>query len=460
MEQRASWTSKIGFILAAAGSAVGLGNIWKFPRLTFANGGGAFLIIYLVVVLTFGVGAMLAEFAVGRHTQKNPAAATAQIGGKKAWAIPGYLGILAGFIILAYLAQISGWVMKYVVAYATGAKAVYADPNGYFMTDVLGQGTSFPWQGAVIFPLIYLVICAFVVAKGVDKGIEKLNKYMMPALFLLLVALAIYSLTRPGAGTGLKFLFKPDWDSVNGKTVLVAMGQAFYSLSVGEGALCVYASYLGKKENLLSSAASVAGMDFLAALLASVAIIPMAVGGGVDITAGGNAGFAFISLASVFQSMPMGTVVGFVFFVALLFAAMTGAVSVIEAVVALVCERWHVNRTKATVIICVAAFVVGIFYTATQACWDIKGIWFSVDGIIRPNLCDLMEYVTDQFMLPVGAVLFCVLVTWKWGAKNFENELTSDGLYPSKLIPIYTFVIKYIVPVGVVLITASGFGLF
>lgn len=459
MEKRASWTSKIGFILAAAGSAVGLGNIWKFPRLAYSNGGGGFLVVYLIIVFTFGVGAMLAEFAIGRHTQKNPVDATRQVGGSRFWSLPGYLGVITGFIILSYLVQISGWVLKYVVAYATGAEAVYADPNRYFMVDVLGQGTSFPWQGAVIFPLIYLVICAFVVSKGVDKGIEKLNKYMMPALFLLVIVLAIYSVSRPGSIEGLKFLFKPNWNDIGGETVMAAMGQAFLSLSVGEGALCVYASYLDKKENLVSSAMTVASMDFFVAVTAGIALIPMAVTNGISVTEGGNAGFAFVSLAKAFEAMPGGTFIGFLFFVALLFAAMTGAVSVIEATVAFICEKWKVGRTKATIGISVTAFIVGVFYTATQACWDIKGIWLTPDGVTYPNLCDFMEYLTDRLLLPIAVVLICILAVWKWGKGKLEAELSSEGLYQSKLVPIYRFIIKFIVPTGVVLIFLRGFGI-
>src|SRR5665648_955909 len=248
MEKRGAWATNIGFVLAAAGSAVGLGNIWKFPRLAFGNGGGAFIIVYLIIVFTLGVTVMLTEFVVGRNAQKNCVGAVRAI--DKRWTFIGGMGILTGFIILSYYSHVGGWVLKYVVAYLTGGTSVYADPTNFFLVDILGMGTSFPIQGALIYPFLFIGITAFVVIKGVAGGIEKLNKFMIPALFVLLILLCIRGITISGGAEGLKYLLCPDFSKVTGATVLAAMGQAFFSLSLGMGVMATYGSYLSKEENL------------------------------------------------------------------------------------------------------------------------------------------------------------------------------------------------------------------
>ena len=457
MEKRGSWASNIGFIMAAAGSAVGLGNIWKFPRLAFGNGGGAFILIYLVIVFTLGVTVMLTEFVVGRNAQKNCVGAVRVI--DKRWSFIGGMGILTGFIILSYYSHVGGWVLKYCVAYLTGGSAVFADPTNFFLVDILGMGTSFPIQGALIYPFIFIAITAFIVIKGVSGGIEKLNKVMMPALFVILLILCVRGVTTPGGGEGLKFLLYPDFSKVTGATILAAMGQAFFSLSLGMGVMATYGSYLSKEENLVKNTFLVCTLDTLVALFAGFAMIPIAFAAGIEIVEGGNAGFAFISLASAFEAMPFGTVFGALFYILLLFAAITSAISILEGTVAYVTEELHIGRTKAAIGLSAIMFSIGILYTISQANMNLKGIWFDANGVSYPILGDMMEFMTDKLLMPLGALLFCVLVGWIWGVDKASEEASSQGKYDFKLKIAYKVMVKFVAPIAILLIMLSGFGI-
>lgn len=457
MEKRGQWATNIGFILAAAGSAVGLGNIWKFPRLAFGNGGGAFILIYLIIVFTLGVTVMLTEFVVGRNAQKNCVGAVRAI--DKRWSFIGGMGILTGFIILSYYSHVGGWVLKYCVAYLTGGAGVFADPENFFLVDILGMGTSFPIEGALIYPFLFIGITAYVVIKGVSGGIEKLNKFMMPALFVILFILCIKGVTTPGGGEGLKFLLYPDFSKVTGATILAAMGQAFFSLSLGMGVMATYGSYLSKEENLVKNTFLVCSLDTLVALLAGFAMIPIAFAAGIDIVEGGNAGFAFISLAGAFEDMPFGTAFGALFYILLLFAALTSAISILEGTVAYVTEELKIGRTKAAIGLSAIMFSIGILYTLSQANMNLKGIWFDADGVSYPILGDMMEFMTDKLLMPLGALLFCVLVGWVWGVDKASDEVTSNNKYTFKLRGFYTVMVKFIAPIAILLIMLSGFGI-
>jgi len=457
MEKRGAWATNIGFILAAAGSAVGLGNIWKFPRLAFGNGGGAFIIVYLIIVFSLGVTVMLTEFVVGRNAQKNCVGAVRAI--DKRWTFIGGMGILTGFIILSYYSHVGGWVLKYVVAYLTGGTSVYADPTNFFLVDILGMGTSFPIQGALIYPFLFIGITAFVVIKGVAGGIEKLNKFMMPALFVLLILLCIRGITISGGAEGLKYLLYPDFSKVTGATVLAAMGQAFFSLSLGMGVMATYGSYLSKEENLVKNTFLICGLDTGVALLAGFAMIPIAFAAGIDIVDGGNAGFAFISLAGAFQEMPFGTAFGALFYILLLFAALTSAISILEGTVAYVTEELKIGRTKAAIGLSAIMFSIGILYTLSQANMNLKGIWFDASGVTYPVLGDMMEFMTDKLLMPLGSLLFCILVGWVWGIDKASDEASSQGKYSFKLKGAYMIMVKFIAPIAILLIMLSGFGI-
>lgn len=457
MEKRGQWATNIGFILAAAGSAVGLGNIWKFPRLAYGNGGSAFILIYFAIVFLIGATVMLTEFTVGRNAQKNAVGSLRAI--DKKWTFIGGMGILTGFIILSYYSHVGGWVLKYCVAYITGAGDVYSDPTNFFLQDILGAGGTFPLEGAIIYPFIFIALTAFVVIKGVSNGIEKLNKVLMPMLFVLLILLFIRGITIEGASEGLKYLLYPDFSKVDANVVLAALGQAFFSLSLGMGVMCTYGSYLSKEENLVKNTFLICSLDTAVALLAGFAMIPIAFSAGIAITEGGNAGFAFISLASAFESMPLGTAFGALFYILLLFAAITSAISILEGTVAYVTEELNIGRTVAAAGLAVIMFGIGILYTLSQAYANLKGIWFDANGVSYPILGDFMEFMTDKLLMPLGALLFCILVGWIWGVDKAADEISSHGRYPFKLKAAYTIMVKFVAPIAIILIMLSGFGI-
>ena len=457
MEKRGQWATNIGFILAAAGSAVGLGNIWKFPRLAYGNGGSAFILIYFAIVFLIGATVMLTEFTVGRNAQKNAVGSLRAI--DKKWTFIGGMGILTGFIILSYYSHVGGWVLKYCVAYITGAGDVYSDPTNFFLQDILGAGGTFPLEGAIIYPFIFIALTAFVVIKGVSNGIEKLNKVLMPMLFVLLILLFIRGITIEGASEGLKYLLYPDFSKVDANVVLAALGQAFFSLSLGMGVMCTYGSYLSKEENLVKNTFLICSLDTAVALLAGFAMIPIAFSAGIAITEGGSAGFAFISLASAFEAMPLGTAFGALFYILLLFAAITSAISILEGTVAYVTEELNIGRTVAAAGLAVIMFGIGILYTLSQAYANLKGIWFDANGVSYPILGDFMEFMTDKLLMPLGALLFCILVGWIWGVDKAADEISSHGRYPFKLKAAYTIMVKFVAPIAIILIMLGGFGI-
>ena len=460
---RAQWATNMGFILAAAGSAVGLGNIWKFPGKAYEGGGAAFLIIYLAIVAIVGTTVMLAEFAIGRHTKKDTIGAYAQLRPKwKGW---GILGVVTAFIILSYYFHVGGWVMYYIFSYLFKSTQVFADPTGHFY-NMLGlfrdaggdfTVTAFPWMGAVVFPLLFVAITVFIIIRGVEKGIEKFNKIGMPALFVLLIILMIRAITLPGAGEGVKYMLTPDFSKVSGETFLIALGQAFFSLSLGMSIMITYGSYLKKDENLAKNTALVCGFDTLIAFLAAFMIIPAVFATGV--TPGKGGGFAFVSLATVFQNMPAGAFFGVLFYLLLWFAAITSAMSLLEGQVAAVSEQKNMSRTKTTILLGAAMFIVGIFYTISQASVNLKGVWFDLTNKISyPALADFMENVTDRLLIPINALTACLLAGWAWGAKNGVEEVRQGNKYPFSLGGAWSVSVKIIAPVAIIIIII--FGLF
>ncbi|MCL2067902.1 MAG: sodium-dependent transporter [Treponema sp.] len=456
---RAQWASNLGFILAAAGSAVGLGNIWKFPGKAYEGGGAAFLIIYLAIVAVIGTTVMLAEFVIGRHTQKDTIGSYAQL--KPKWKGLGILGVVTAFIILAYYFQVGGWVMYYIYSYLFKSGEVLANPLHYFYNmlgyDAVGGTTFFPVAGAIVFPFIFIALNVIIVIGGVQKGIEKFNKIGMPALFVLLVILMVRSMTLPGAGAGITYMLTPDFSKVTGETFLVALGQAFFSLSLGMSIMITYGSYLKKEENLAKNTALVCGMDTLIAFLAAFMIIPavFATLGAEGVGKGG--GFAFVALAGVFQAMPGGVFFGVLFYLLLWFAAMTSAMSLLEGQVAALTEQKNMDRKKATIILAGTMFLVGIFYTISQAAFNIKGVWFDfTNGVTQPVMGDFMEFLTDRLLIPINALTACLLAGWIWGAKNGVAEIEQGGKFPFKLGGAWSASVKFIAPIAIAIIILAG----
>lgn len=448
-ENRVEFGSKLGFILSAAGSAVGLGNIWKFPGKAYNCGGGAFLIVYILMVALIGTTVMMAEFTIGRKTHKNAIGAFREI--NKKWSFAGGLGVLTGFIILCYYCQVGGWTMKYIFAYITDAASVYADPMAYFLNNLLGADGTFPMQGAIIFPLIFLLMTAFIIKHG-TAGIEKMSKILMPLLFVLLIGLMIRSCTLPGADAGVKYMLHVDFSTIDGIAILTALGQAFFSLSLGMGVMVTYASYLSSEDNLVSNTAIVCVLDTCVALFAGFMIIPAVFATGIDPGMGG--GFAFATLAGVFKAIPGGTLFGLLFYFLLFFAAVTSSTSILEGTVAFLVEEKGFKRNNALVGCSVIIFIVGVFYTLSQAYMNLKGIWISGAGIEYPTFGDFLEFLTDRLLLPLGAFFSVLFVGWIWGPDNAIQEATSYGKYKFSLAPVWKFLVKFVAPIAIIAIIA------
>jgi len=447
-QRRGQWASNVGFVLAAAGSAVGLGNIWKFPGKTGAYGGGAFLLTYILIVAFIGFPVMLAELSIGRATQKNVVGAFRQLNRK--WSFAGGIGILTLFVILSYYCVVGGWVMKYVFAYAMGpgfgsGGVSYQD---YFMNFITRPAEPLIWG------LIFLVLCIYVVVMGVSEGIERVSKVLMPALFLLLITCAIRAVTLPGASEGISYMLTIKPGSFNRDTLVGALGQAFFSLSVGMGIMVTYGSYVPKQDNMVKSAAWICVLDTLVAVLAAFAIIPV-----VFVTLGADGlgmggGFAFIALPEVFDALPGGRFFGFAFFVLLFLAALTSAISVLEGCVAYISEEWRVSRLKATILLSIPMAVFSVGYSLSQL--ESRGInlpWFDFSsGICMLPMNAVMEKFTDNLMIPVGALCYCLFVGWVWGNGKASREISSDGRYPFRMRKIWEFIIRFVAPAVIVVI--------
>ncbi|NYT13621.1 MAG: sodium-dependent transporter [Candidatus Methanofastidiosa archaeon] len=434
--ERETWGSKTGFWLAAAGSAIGLGNIWRFPYLTGANGGAAFVLIYLLIVFTIGVSVMLAEFVIGRSTKLNPVGAFQKLKGG-AWPIVGWLGVASGFIILSFYSVIGGWTIKYVISSFTGLINPSTDATSYFL-GFIGNGPQ-----TVLFHAIFMAITIYVVYRGVGKGIEDWCKILMPALFLILLLLIVRAVTLPGAGAGISFYLNPDFSKITSKTLLAALGQAFFSLSLGMGAMITYGSYLGsKKASLPQSAATVTLLDTLVAILAGFVIFPAVFAFGVE--PGAGPGLTFITLPKVFALMPAGTVWSGLFFVLLLVAAITSAISLLEVVVAYMIDNVKWARHKAALVIGGAIFLLGIPSALSQGAVPIN-----IAGL--PFL-DAMSLLSD-IMLPLGGMLIALFVGWLI-VDVAKKETTSEGAF--KLEPVWIWILRVVAPIVIFIILVNA----
>lgn len=446
--KRSQWASRFGFVLAAAGSAVGLGNIWKFPGKVGLYGGGAFLLCYVLIVVLIGFPVMLAELSIGRRTQKNMVGAFRSLNRK--WTFAGGIGLITLFVIMSYYSVVGGWVLKYIWVYLTGADFGTGESRfqDYFSGFISEPVVPLLW-GAV-----FLVLSILVVVKGVSAGIERVSKVLMPCLFLILVAVVIRAVTLPGALEGVKFMLRIEPESFNGDTLVGALGQAFFSLSVGMGILVTYGSYVPKEENLVKSAAWICTLDTLVAFLAAFAIIPV-----VYITLGSEGlgmggGFAFMALPSVFDGLPGGRFLGLGFFVLLFLAALTSAISILESCVAFLIEEFHLTRLKAAVGLAVPMAFLSAGYSLSQS--EARGInlpWFDFsNGFQMLPMNAVMEKFTDNLMIPLGALAFCIFTGWVWGTKHAQQEISADGAQPFRLARPWGFVIRFLAPLVILVI--------
>jgi len=446
-QKRDSFTSKFGVVAAAAGSAIGLGNIWRFPYVVGENGGGAFLFIYLLFILGIGIPVMMSEFTIGRRSQRNPFGAFKKLAPGKPWFLIGLMGVVAAFMILSFYAAVAGWTLEYLIQSVSNAF------EGKSSEELTGMFNSF--RGGSIRPvlwmLIFMFLTAWIIISGVQKGIEKYTKVLMPILLILIIILDIRALTLPGGGKGLSFLFEPDFSKISGKTVLEALGQAFFSLSIGMGTLITYGSYIRKNENLASTAFSVSLADTFIAILAGIAIFPAVFAFGIDPAS--EEGLVFITIPKIFDQMPGGYVFSLMFFILLSVAALTSTISVLEVVVAYFVEELKMVRKKATVLAAVSISFLGIF-AATS--WG----WTSDLTLFGLNIFQIMNFTTANILLPVGGFFIVIFVGWSLKAKNAGDELTNSGTFKARYLPVFMFIVKFIAPIAIAMVFLYKLGIF
>lgn len=441
MEKRGNFSNKIGFVLAAAGSAVGLGNIWRFPYLAAKYGGGTFLLVYLILAVTFGFSLMIAEIAIGRKTGLSAIGAFKAL--DKRFGAVGYLAAIIPIIIFPYYSVIGGWVIKYLVTFCSGGEMAAANDN-YFGT--FAAGTAEP----LIYFFIFIAFTALVVWFGVEKGIEKVSKVMMPILVVLTIFIAIYGLTIDGAKDGLIYYIKPRLSDFTFKTVIAAMGQLFYSMSLAMGIMITYGSYMKKENNLESSVRQIEIFDTAIAFLAGLTIIPavFAFSGGDKAALGKGPSLMFVTLPKVFDSMPFGSVIGTVFFVLVLFAALTSAISLMETIVSIFSDKLGWSRHKATLIVFICAVAIGVL-----PCLGFGVLDFIHIGAM--TILDIMDFVSNSILMPICALFTCILIGFVVKPKAVIDEATRNG-EKFKSRNLFVVVIKWVSPICLVLILISS----
>lgn len=449
MKARGSFASKLGIILATAGSAVGLGNVWRFPFMAGHNGGAAFIVLYFGCILLVGIPGMVSEFIIGRHSQANAARAYYEIsGGQRRWRLVGYLGILTSTIILGFYAVVAGWCLQYLFASLTGHLSGDAD----YVLHYFQSFSSHPWK-PVLWAVAFILITHLVIVRGVQNGIERASKLLMPLLLVLLVLIVIASCSLPGAMAGVEFLLKPDFSKVSGRVLLEALGQAFFSLSLGTACLCTYASYFSRDTNLLKSAGQIALIDTFIAILSGLMIFPAAFSVGVEPDAGPS--LIFITLPNVFQQafghLPLlGYVIGILFYALLVFAALTSTISMHEISTAFFAEELNLHRKKAAWIETLVCILLAIGCSLSVGAVDSLTLF-------GQSLMDFFDMLTAQIMLPLGAFLTSLFIGWVVDQRLVHDELTSQSTVAEGLFRAYQFSVRYIVPLCILLIFLHQF---
>ena len=444
---RNQFASKFGTMAAIAGSAVGLGNIWKFPYVAGQNGGAAFLIIYIVISLLISVPVMLSEFVIGRRGQGNTYRSFINSSGKKGWGTVGAVEIFAGVVILAFYCVVAGWSLEYIMVSITHN---FSEMSATEMTSMFGDFVN-SWR-PVLWTIVFLALNCVVLAFGVSKGIERCSKFMIPALFLILLFLAIVSFSLEGWKAGALFLLKPNWSAVTGQTIIMALGQSFFSLSLGMSAMITYGSYIQKDQSLVSVSGIVTGATVLMAVLAGLAIFPSTFTYGVEVTSGPN--LVFVTLPPLFARMPAGNIVSVLFFVLLLFAAITSSFSLLEAGAAYISEEWKVakkpvGRVPALIILFVVIGVLSVICARSQ----VEG---STLKILGWTVFDFTDMFTSNFILPLGGIAACILVGQLMKRDVVFNELTSDGQFNAKVVPFFYWLARFVCPIIIFFMFING----
>ncbi len=444
-EKRSSFSSRLGFVLAAAGSAVGLGNLWRFPYLAAKYGGGIFLLIYIILAITFGFALMITEIAIGRKTRLSCIGAYRAL--DKRFGFLGPLASLVPIVITPYYCVIGGWVMKYLFEFVTGNGLALAD-DSYFGSFITVSGAGLTGNPMLWF-VLFVVLTAVVVLLGVDKGIEAVSKVMMPILVILSIIVAVYSLTLPGAMDGLKFYLLPDFSKFSLSTVLGAMGQLFYSMSLAMGIMITYGSYMKDEDNLEASVAQIEIFDTGIALIAGLMVIPavVAFNGGDASTISAGPGLMFGVLPKVFEAMGMGTFIGTVFFLLVLFAALTSSISLMETVVSIIQDKLHTERRVTTVIV-----TIGIIALGTLSCLG-YGPLGSVT-LLDLQFLDFFDFISNSVLMPIVALFTCVLIGHIVGTDAIASEVEKNGHHFGRK-KMHRVMIRWVTPIIVVVILAG-----
>jgi NSS family neurotransmitter:Na+ symporter len=446
MEARGEWSSRIGFIFAAAGSAIGLGNIWRFPYVVGENGGAAFVLLYIFFVVAIGLPYMFAELALGRSVQKNPVGSIDAVQSGSKWKGVGYLGVFTGLGILSFYGVIAGWTVGYVYKMLSGETTGF----GAFISNEL-----------IVIPLLafFILITAFIVHGGVSGGIEKWSKILMPIFFVLLTALIVYSNTLEGSSKGLSFYLTPDFSKITGKTVLASLGQAFFSLSLGMGLMITYGSYVSKKENLIASGAYIAFFDTLIAIMSGFIIFPALFAMGKNPEAGAK--LVFVVFPELFAQMPGGLFVGAAFFILLSVAALTSTISLLEVPVAFAVDEFKINRKNVVWVVAFIAFMMGVPSALSQNEASIFAhINFIPEKFTSPDFLSQVSFIFGDFSLALGAFLLSVFVSWIWKTENAVKELEQGSKHFTKVKFLWVIWIKYVTPVIIFIILLNVFGIF
>ncbi len=440
------WSSRMAFILAVTGSAVGLGNIWKFPYVAGQNGGGAFVLVYLACVAIIGMPVMMSEILIGRRGRRNPIATMSLLGAEEGkstnWKFIGAMGVLAGVLILSYYSVIGGWTLSYVFKSAFG---VFADATAAEVSAVRDEFTA-SWSTVALFHTVFMGLNIFVVARGVERGLEQAVRFMVPALLLLMLLLLGYSISTGFFDEGLAFMFKPDFSKLSWDSVLAAMGQAFFTLSIGMGAVMAYGAYLPEETSIIGSATAVAIADTTIAILAGLVIFPLVFANNLD--PGDGPGLVFITLPLAFGQMPGGIFFATVFFMLLSFAAWTSAISLMEPAVAWVVEKFHRTRAQAAVMIGLFIWGLGL---GTVLSFNVLSDFRFLRGTIFDNL----DHLTINIMLPLGGVLITVFAGWVMCRNSTADELGGAG----PIYKLWRLLAKFVAPIGILFVFLKAVGL-
>lgn len=437
---RGLWSSRLGFVLAAAGSAIGLGNIWRFPYSVGTGGGGAFVLVYLFFVLAVGIPVLFAELAIGRASERNPVGAFKALVPGRLWPLVGGLGVVTGFGILSFYCVIAGWTVGYLWMALTGGLrgAVDADSSNAIFSGLIGDAGP-----ALLLTALFLAITAFVVRGGVAKGIERAARVLMPALFVLLLVLVARSVTLPGAETGLAFFLRPDFSALTPSAIMSALGQALFSLSLGMGAMITYGSYFPKDQSLPVSGVTVAVFDTTIAILAGLIIFPALFAAGVEPNAG--PGLVFVVLPTIFSSMPLGGLFAVLFYLLLAIAALTSTISLLEVVVAYFVDERGWPRKRAAMVIVGICFLIAVPSALSQGAVPSLGNLFGMDFLTLQNV------IFGNYSLSIGALLICLFVGWKWGkGRALDSIELGGGRMPGRRA--YMFVVRYVCPLAIAMI--------